>query len=113
MLFDTSLYIGVDPAGGRKPFTYAALDQNGKLVALKDGEVEDLLAFISGQPGAYVAAKAAPRPNKGLIRQDKIRQNLPPLHISGRSLDMGRAEHQLLEHGINLGMSRSAKELCA
>src|SRR5258706_16143047 len=104
MLFDTTLFIGVDPSGGRKPFTYAALDQNGKLVALKDGEVEDLLAFISGQPGAYVAVNAAPRPNKGLIRQGKIRQNLPRFNTSGRRLDMRLAEHQLGEHGIKVGM---------
>jgi len=113
MLFDTTLFIGVDPSGGRKPFTYAALDQNGKLVALKESELEDLLAFIAGQPGAYVAINAPPRPNKGLIRQDKIRQNLPPLHISGRSLDMRMAEHQLREHGINVSMTPSRAELCA
>ncbi len=113
MLFDETLFIGVDPSGGRKPFTYAALDQNGKLAALKDGEVEDVLAFIGGQPGAYVAVNAPPRPNKGLIRQDKIRQNLPPLHISGRSLDMRLVEHQLRERGINVAMTPSRKELCA
>jgi hypothetical protein len=113
MLFDTTLFIGVDPSGGRKPFTYAALDQNGKLVALNDGEVEDVLAFIGGMPGAYVAVNAPPRPNKELIRQDKIRQNLPPLHISGRSLDMRLAEHQLRERGINVSMTPSRKELCA
>lgn len=113
MLFDATLFIGVDPSGGRKPFTYAALDQNGKLAALKDGEVEDVLAFIGGQPAAYVAVNAPPRPNKGLIRQEKIRQNLPPLHISGRSLDMRLVEHQLRERGINVSMTPSRKELCA
>jgi hypothetical protein len=113
MLFDATLFIGVDPSGGRKPFTYAALDQNGKLAALKDGELEDVLAFIGGQTGAYVAVNAPPRPNKGLIRQDKIRQKLPPLHISGRSLDMRLGEHQLRERGINVAMTPARKELCA
>jgi hypothetical protein len=113
MLFDATLFIGVDPSGGRKPFTYAALDQNGKLAALKDGEAEDVLAFIGGQTGAYIAVNAPPRPNKGLIRQDKIRQNLPPLHISGRSLDMRLGEHQLRERGINVAMTPARKELCA
>jgi hypothetical protein len=113
MPFDTTLFIGVDPSGGRKPFTYAALDQNGKLAALNDGEVEDVMAFIGDQSSAYVAVNAPPRPNKGLTRQDKIRQNLPPLHISGRSLDMRLAEHQLREHGINVAMTPARKELCA
>ncbi len=113
MLFDKTLFIGVDPSGGRKPFTYAVFDQNGKLVALKDGEVEDVLAFIAGQPGAIVAVNAAPRPSIGLVRQDKLEQNLPPLGISGRSLDMRLAEHQLREHGINVAMTPSRKEFCA
>lgn len=113
MQTDASLFIGVDPSGGRKPFTYAALDPSGKLAGLGEGEVEDVLALLNGQPCAFVAVNAPPRPNKGLIRQDKIRQNLPPLHISGRSLDMRLAEHQLRERGINVAMTPSRKEFCA
>jgi hypothetical protein len=110
MLFDKTLFVGVDPSGGRKPFTYAALDQNGKLAALKDGEAEDVLAFLAGQPSAIVAVNAASRPSMGLVRQDK---NLPPLGVSGRSLDMRLAEHQLRERGINIAMTPSRKEFCA
>lgn len=113
MLFDTTLFIGIDTSGGRKPFTYAALDKNGKLVALKDGEIEDMQAFIAGQPGAIIAVNAAPRPGMGLVRQDKLEQNLPPLGIAGRSLDMRLAEHVLREHGINVAMTPSRKEFCA
>lgn len=113
MLFDTTLFIGVDPSGGRKPFTYAAIDQNGKLVALSGGEMDDVLTFISGQPGAIVAVNAAPFPSRGLVRQDEIRQSLPPLRISGRSLDMRLAEHVLREHGINVSMTPARRELCS
>lgn len=113
MLFDTTLFIGVDPSGGRKPFTYAALDQHGRLAALKDGEVEDVQAFIAGQPSAIVAVNAASRTSMGLVRQDKLDQNLPPLGIAGRSLDMRLAEHQLRERGINIAMTPARKEFCA
>jgi len=113
MLFDATLFIGVDPSGGRKPFTYAALDQNGKLVAINGGEMEEVLTFISGQPGAVLAINAAPSPSKGLVRQDDIRQSLPPLHISGRSLDMRLAEHELRQHGINVSMTPARRELCS
>ena len=113
MLFDTTLFIGVDPSGGRKPFTYAALDQNGKLVALGGGEMEEVLTFISGQPGAFLAVNAAPRPSMGLVRLDEVRQSLPPLHISGRSLDMRLAEHILRQHGINVSMTPARRELCS
>lgn len=113
MLFDTFLFVGVDPTGGRKPFTYAALDQNGKLAALNGGELEEVLAFIGGLPGAILAINAAPRPSMGLIRQEQVRQNLPPLHISGRSLDMRLAEHLLRQHNINVSMTPARRELCS
>jgi hypothetical protein len=113
MQIEADLFVGVDPSGGRKPFTYAAFDHGGKLVALESCEVEDVLAFLSGQPGALMAVCSPPRPSKGLVRQDDVRQNLPPLRISGRSLDMRLAEHQLREHGINISMTASRKELCA
>ncbi len=113
MLFDTTLFIGVDPSGGRQPFTYAALDQSGKLAATSSGEMDDVLAFISGQPSVFVAVNSAPRPSQGLVRQEDIRQSLPPLHISGRSLDMRLAEHQLRQHGINISMTPARKELCS
>ena len=110
---EANLFVGVDPSGGRKPFTFAAFDREGRLVELRDGETEDVLAFVGGQPGAIVAVNAPPRPNKGLIRQDKVRKNLPPLHISGRSLDMRLVEHQLRERGINVAMTPSRREFCA
>jgi len=110
---DTTFFIGVDPSGGRNPFTFAALDQNGKLAALSGGEMDDVLAFITLQTTAFVAVNAAPRPSQGLVRQDDVRQNLPPLHISGRSLDMRLAEHELRQHGINVAMTPARKELCS
>lgn len=67
MLFDANLFIGVDPSGGRKPFTYAALDQHAHLVALKEGEVEDALAFLGGQRGAIVAVNAPSRDRKSVV----------------------------------------------
>jgi len=112
MLFDATLFIGVDPSGGRKPFTYAALDHNGRLAALKDGEIEDVLAFLGGQRSAVVAVNAPARPNLGLVRQQEVRDSLPPLRVSGRSLDMRLAEHQLRERGINVSMTPARKELC-
>ena len=112
MLFDTTLFIGVDPSGGRRPFTYAALDQNAKLVALSAGEMEDILTFISGHPAVILAINTAPRPSSGLVRQEDIRQSLPPLHISGRSLDMRMGEHILRQHGINVSMTPAMREQC-
>ena len=113
MAIDTQIFIGVDLSGGRKPFTYAAIDHNGKLVVLNSGEMDDVLLFLSGQVSALLAINGAARPNLGLVRQTVIRQNLPPLHTSGRSLDMRLAEHILRQHDINISMTPGRKELCS
>lgn len=113
MLFDTHLFVGIDPCGGRKPFTWAALDKNGRLAALQDGELEDALAFVGGLPSALAAVNAPPRPSQGLVRQDELRQSLPPLRALGRSLEMRLAEHLLRERGINVALTPSRRELCS
>jgi hypothetical protein len=112
MLFDANLFVGIDPSGGRKPFTYAALDEHARLAALKEGEVEDVLAFLGGLRGALVAVNAPPRPNLGLVRQDDQHDSLPPLRRAGRRPDMRLAEHQLRERGINVSITPGRKELC-
>ena len=111
MLFDTQTFIGVDPSGGRKPFTYAAFDLQGRLLTLADGEMDDVLAFLGGQQAALVAVNAPPRPNSGLVRE--TRQSLPLLHQPGRALDMRLAEHNLREHGINVAATPARREYCS
>jgi len=113
MLFDTHLFVGVDPCGGRKPFTFAALDKTGRLMALQDGEIDDVLAFLAGLPAALVAVNASPRPSQGLVRQAQARQGLAPLRNAGRSLELRLAEHLLRERGINVAMTPSRRELCS
>lgn len=113
MLFDTRLFVGIDLCGGRKPCIWAALGKNGRLAALQDGELEDALAFLGGLPGSLTAVNAPPRPSQGLVRQQGIRQTLPPLRAAGRSLEMRLAEHLLRERGINVALTPSRRELCS
>ena len=100
MLFDTTTFIGVDPSGGRKPFTYAAIDGERKLIALGDGEIEEVLAFLGGQRSAFVAVNAPSHTNLGLVKQEEVKRSLTPLHQPGRGAEMRLAEHALREHGI-------------
>lgn len=111
MLFDAAVFVGVDPAGGRKPFTWAAVDARGRLLALADGEIDDALAFLGGLQTAVVAVNAPARPNQGLVRA--VRLTLPPIGTSGRGMDMRLAEHTLREHGINVAGTPSKRELCS
>lgn len=113
MPFETSIFLGVDTSGGRKPFTYAAFDSNCKLLMLAEGEMEDVLAYIAGQAEVILAVNAPSQTNCGLARQTEIRQALPALRVAGRSLDLRLAEHKLRQHGINVSMTPSRKELCS
>ena len=111
MLFDTHIFVGVDPSGGRKPFTYAAFDAQGRLLTLADGVMDDVLAYLGGQQEALVAVNAPQRPNSGLVRE--TRQSLPLLHQSGRAQDMRLAEHSLRERGINVAATPARREYCS
>ena len=111
MLFDATTFIGVDPSGGRKPFTYAALDGDRKLMALGDGEVEEVLAFLGGQRSAFVAVNAPSQTNKGLVKQEEVKRSLAPLHQPGRGAEMRLSEHILREHGIVIANTPSRADL--
>ena len=103
MSSDATLFIGVDPSAGRKPFTYAALDQYGKLAALQRSGVEETLAFIADQPAAIVAVNTPPRPGAGLLRHEK----------TGKNLDMRPVEYQLRQRGIKVAGTPSLEANCA
>ncbi|GAB4482780.1 MAG: hypothetical protein OHK0031_05580 [Anaerolineales bacterium] len=107
MFFDTLTFVGLDPTGGRKPFTWAALDSQARLLALADGELDEALAFLGGLPQALIAVNAPPRPNLGLVREARL--SLPGV---GRALDMRLAEYELRQRGINAAATPSRRELC-
>jgi len=49
MFYTNSTFIGIDPTAGEKPFVYAALDHELRLLALGHGSIDDILAFAAGQ----------------------------------------------------------------
>ena len=67
MFNNQTIYIGVDPTGGQRPFTLAVLDDDLHLVALRQGELDEMLAYVGGQQQAWVAVSAPQRPNQGLM----------------------------------------------
>jgi hypothetical protein len=98
MLFNDSTFIGIDPTSGKKSFTYAALDKDLNLLALTDGELEDVTAFAAGQQAATVAVNAPAGVNRGLVREKMKKEMLTPHKIRGAELRV--AEQVLREHGI-------------
>ena len=55
MLFTHTTFIGIDPTAGVRPFTYTALNNELELLALGQGNMDEVLAFVAGQREAIVA----------------------------------------------------------
>ncbi|MEW6242610.1 MAG: DUF429 domain-containing protein [Chloroflexota bacterium] len=108
MLFTDSVFVGIDPTSGRKSFTYAALDGDLRLVALTDGEMEDVTAFLAGQESATAAVNAPSGVNRGLVRERLKKEMLTPHPIRGVELRV--AEHDLRERGITVGGTPGREE---
>jgi hypothetical protein len=112
MLFTDSVYVGIDPASGRKAFAYAALDRDLNLVAHDDGELEDVAAFLGGQRAAVVAVNAPSHVNAGLVREKKESESLTPGLHQLRGAEIRLAEYELRERGITITGTAGRAELC-
>jgi hypothetical protein len=112
MLFNQFTFLGIDPTAGRRPFTYAALDEDLRLLALSQGEMEEVLAFVGGQRQAYVAVCAPRRPNQQLMRRPEIRSELNPSPRPGRWLNCRLVEYQLRQRGIRAHLTPANSAAC-
>jgi hypothetical protein len=110
MLTKPLSYIGVDPTAGRFPFTFAALNQERKLIVLAAGDVNDVIAFLTEQKFCVVAVNAPPHPNLGLVRMNLEKQNLARGQLRGS--DMRQAECELRERGITISPTPARLEAC-
>ena len=110
MLTNPFTYAGIDPTAGRFPFTFAALNQDLKLVVLAAGDVNDVIEFLAGQNACVVAVNAPPRPNHGLVRKNLENQNLARGQLRGS--DMRQAESELRERGITVSPTPARVEAC-
>lgn len=110
MLFANMTFIGIDPTAGQRPFSYAALDGDLQMLALGQGSMDDVLAFVAGQRQAFVAVNAPTRPNQGLLADPQVRQNLNPPPRPGRWLDFRIAEYLLRQHNISIPQTPSKEQ---
>lgn len=98
MFFTDPIFAGIDPTSSRKAFTYAALDRGLNLLALAEGEMEEVLTFLAGQQSATVAVNAPAGVNRGIVRAKMKKEMLTPHQIRGAEVRM--AEFILRGHGI-------------
>jgi hypothetical protein len=110
MLFTDSAFIGISPTSGYKSFAYAALDRDLNLIALAEGEMDDVTAFIAGQSSATVAINSPAAVNRGLVREMTKSKMLTSAQI--RRVDLRLAEHELRERGIAVTKTLASVELC-
>ena len=112
MFFKDAIYVGIDPASGRKAYTYAALDNDLKLVTLADGENEDLAAFLSARKSAVVAVNAPSHVNCGFVRRKLENERAGSGLHQIRGADMRVAEYELRERGIIVGGTPGRTDAC-
>jgi hypothetical protein len=93
-------YVGIDPTAGQQPFIYATLDGDLRLLALDQGDMEEVLAFVAGQRQAFVAVCAPSRPGQGLMARSEVRERLVPRPRPGRWATFRIAEYLLRQHHI-------------
>lgn len=102
MLFNETIFIGIDPTAGKRPMAFAALDQDLRLMALDEGELDEITAFVGGQKTAFVAVCSPRQPNKGFMKNEEIRAQLKPVPKPGRWLGYRVAEYQIRQHNIHI-----------
>ena len=110
MLLPKGIFVGINPASGRRPVRYAALDRDLRVVALDQGEIEQVLAFIGGAETSVVGVNAPQSLSKGLLQKTEIRVqfNLP---ADGRRWREWRVcEFELRRRNIRLHSSPSRKK---
>ncbi len=112
MLFNQMTYIGIDPTAGQRPFSYAALDQERRPVAISEGHLDEVLAFAAGQQQAVVAVCSPRHPNRGVMAKREIRQSLTPQPSSGSWMDFRVADYLIRQHKIIIPQTYSREEAC-
>lgn len=111
-IFSRSTFIGIDPTAGEKPFSYAAIDQDLRLLALGTGSVDEVLAFCAGQHRAVVAVCSPRQPNQGVMAKREVRQSLSPMPASGRWMNFRLGDYLLRQHHIVIPQTPSKEEEC-
>lgn len=96
------VFIGIDTTAGRRPFTYAVLDERLNVLACQDGAPEAVTAAACAYPLAAAAVDAPQSPNCGLMARPEVRRRYG-LPVGGDAWrDCKVCEYELRRHGIGL-----------
>ncbi|MBN1265810.1 MAG: DUF429 domain-containing protein [Anaerolineales bacterium] len=102
MLFERTIYLGIDPASGRRKSALAAIDSDMHLVRIERGSLSSVLAAVAGMNAAVVALTSPQNTNKGLMERAHIRY-LHQLNPEGSQFSKWRVgEYELLRRNLRL-----------
>lgn len=105
-------YVGIDPTAGKRPMTYAALDEDLRLLALGKGDLNEVLAFAAGLSQAVIAVSAPQRPNQGVMNRPEVREKLSPPPRPGRWRGFRLAEYLLRQRRISCPRTAADEKDC-
>jgi hypothetical protein len=109
---ERTTYIGIDPGDFRQPYTFAVLDGEQMLIALSQGHLRDVMAYVSGRLSATIAISGPLRYNLGLIIQEAVRNGLEPVPRIGESTDLRVAEYLLAARGAPVTRTPAVARYC-
>jgi hypothetical protein len=105
------VFIGIDVSAGRRGLTYAALNGERRLMALCQGDLQEVVAYAAGQSAAFVAIGAPSGPNKGLLSKFEGQEGLFPPPDNAPAL-MRLAEHELIQRGMSTSKTPGTAAAC-
>jgi hypothetical protein len=100
--------VGIDATSGEGGLCVATLGPDLHLLSLAEFDVDHTLAYLEGQPAAFVGINAPARPNTGVIRRRRTRAGGARV----RGTDIREAEYDLHARGIAVAATPGRESLC-
>ena len=96
----SSNFLGIELQHAWRLFTFAALDANLKLLALRQGRLSEVVAYLAEGEAVLTAISAPQQPNQGRMQRDEIRSALFAPLPGNHSSDLRQVEYELLARGL-------------
>lgn len=109
MFFTDPVFVGVESASSHRSFVYAVLDRSLNLVALADGELNDVTTFLAGVTSAVVAINSPSSVSRGVAAGKKKELFKSP---RSRASSFRAAELELRSRGIAVSGTPSVAANC-
>lgn len=92
---NSNIFLGIHVTKNRNPYTFAVLSESLEILAIGDGQLEEVLAYAAGDDTVKVSVNAPSGPNLGLMRQKKLRKRYNLKLDSNRWKNLRVAEYEI------------------